>query len=142
MAIANGQVLSQAVNFAERRKAGKHCRTSIQEVAIRCVERILQPANEHVIVGAEGVVHTSHVVWPLELGRRVPAEPARVQAVADSEVVWQRELVDQRDYRSICARATWVTAKNIVGVHAVPGDCATADSHPGMQGAAGIHEAV
>ena len=101
----------------------------------------MQPANEDVIVGAEGVVHTSHVVWPLELGRRVPAEPARVQAVADAKVVWQRELGDQCDYRSVCARATRVIGKNIVGVHAVPGDCATAHGDSGKQGAAGIHEA-
>ena len=140
MTIADREVLSESVHFAQRREARKHLRTTVQEVTFLGVISVLQPANEDAVVGTKGVVHAGHVMGAGELGWRIPDESGGVQPVAHAETVRQRCLVDQRDHRRVRTHATRVVGEDIVTVHTVSSGRAVAHGHSGKQVAACVHQ--
>ena len=115
------EVLRRAEDFTARRIAGDHDGTAIERVS---VERVLfgsQPAEEHIVLAVDGVVHAEHVLRATNLRGGIPGVTAHVQTVAGGTVV-VRSRVAAEDFLHcrIHANAAGVTGEHVVGCHAIP----------------------
>src|SRR5437868_15027343 len=139
MAIADGQILANAINLAQRRESRKNFGTRIQEIALTGVKAVLQITDEDVVILVKRVVDPDHIVWPGEFGGWIPIEAAGVESVANREIIGLRKTVQQLQYRRIATDSAEIVGKDIVCGHTVGGERrAIAHRHASLQIAARI----